>query len=313
MKRNAIHYCLHAMLVGLIAMSGGRATASERMSSAAVNAGATQYSGAYLLYEIYVPVGLAHRQTLRYTWANLNDPDPRNRDFEPLRILVRLLAADGGVIAQTEAAAVGAGEFQSCDFDRDQFSLPGEAGTGRLQARLEVTVTGQTLRSVSDLKQVILKTFADSIEVIDNSNGRTYVNLKSFQIISAGKDYLIGIGPGQTLRVSALNPLAPADDREHASQIFQVTAMAPDGRVIAQSDEITLAPGKFQFVDLRRANLPLADEADGRLQARVRVIWKNLQLTTEFPSSVELVDDSTGKTTVLVSQKPKEIVVVGSK
>jgi len=34
---------------------------------------------------------------------------------------------------------------------------------------------------------------------------------------------------------------------------------------------------------------------------------------TEFPTSVELVDDSTGKTSVLISQKPKEIVVVSSK
>ena len=45
MKRNAIHYFLPALLVGLIAMSGSRATAGEIMSSAAVNIGAAQYSG----------------------------------------------------------------------------------------------------------------------------------------------------------------------------------------------------------------------------------------------------------------------------
>ena len=273
-----------------------------------------QSSGAHVLYQdIFIPIGLGPRQKLRYTWANLNDPAPEKREFEPFRIRVRLLAADGSEIAQTEAAAVGAGQFQSFDFDRDEISLPGEAGTGRLQARLEVTVTGQTLSSDTVLKQVILKTFADALEVIDDSSGRTYVSPKSFQIISAGKDYLIGIGPDKTLRVSALNPLAPADGREPASQIFQVTAMAPDGRVIAQSDEITLAPGEFHSVDFRRADLPLAGEPGGRLQARVRVIWKKLQLMAEFPSSVELVDDSTGKTSVLISQKPKEIVVVGSK
>jgi hypothetical protein len=156
-----------------------------------INAGAPQPFGDLITFTATIStIGLAPGQKLRYTWANLNDPDPLKREFEPLRILVRLLAADGGVIAQTEAAAVGAEEFQSFDFDRDQISLPGDAGTGRLQARLEVTVTGQTLLSVTDLKQVILKTFAASVEVIDNSSGRTtsYVNPKSFQIISAGKD-----------------------------------------------------------------------------------------------------------------------------
>jgi hypothetical protein len=156
-----------------------------------INAGASQSFGEQITFTATIStIGLAPGQKLRYTWANLNDPDPLKREFEPLRILVRLLAADGGVIAQTETAAVDAEEFQFWDFDRDQISLPGEAGTGRLQSRLEVTVTGQTLRSVTDLKQVILKTFAASVEVIDNSSGRTtsYVNSKGFQIISAGKD-----------------------------------------------------------------------------------------------------------------------------
>ncbi|MBA3713631.1 MAG: hypothetical protein H0W76_14450 [Pyrinomonadaceae bacterium] len=68
--------------------------------------------------------GLARGQTLRYTWANLSDPDPQQREFEPLHIRVRLLAADGSVLAQQEAAAVGAGQFQSFDFHRDQINLP---------------------------------------------------------------------------------------------------------------------------------------------------------------------------------------------
>jgi hypothetical protein len=174
MKRSAIHYCLLVLLVRLIALSGSRATASETMSSTPVNAGATQYSGAHLLYQdIFIPVGLAPRQTLRYTWANLNDPDPEKRDFEPLNIRVRLLAADGSVIAQTEAAAVGAGHFQSFDFDRDRISLPGDAGTRRLQARLEVTVTGRTTRSDTVPEQVILETFAGALEIIDNFSGET--------------------------------------------------------------------------------------------------------------------------------------------
>jgi hypothetical protein len=114
--------------------------------------------------------GFAQGETLRYTWANLNDPDPQKRVFEPLRILVKLLNADGSVVAQDEAAAVGAGRFQVFDFD-----VPGERGIRRGQWILDVTVTGETRYPHVILKQRILETFADALGVIDNSSGRTTV------------------------------------------------------------------------------------------------------------------------------------------
>ena len=95
--------------------------------------------------------------------------------------------------------------------------------------------------------------------------------------------------------------------------MFAFIVLAADGRVIAQSDEVALDPGQFHSFDVRRADLPLSGEPGGRVQTRARVIWQKLGLRAEFPTIVELVDDITGKTTVLVSQKPKEIVVVGSK
>jgi hypothetical protein len=142
------------------------------------------------------------------------------------------------------------------------------------------------------------------------------LNPKAFQITSAGKDYLIGIVPGQTLRVSTLNtiePAAPGEDGRKFKPLFAVTLLLSDGRVIAQSDEITLDPGQFHSFDFKRADLPVTGEFGGRLQTRAKVIWNKLRLKTEFPSSVELVDEITGKTTVFISSKPKEIVVVGSK
>lgn len=310
-----------------------------RARPTASGASAAQDSHRDLYRNVWVNPGLTRGQTLRYTWVNLNDPDPQKRILEPLRIRVRLLAADGSVIAQTEAAAVGSGQFQSFDFNRDQISLPGEDTTGRLQTMLEATVTGQTNYGNIDLKQGIPETFDDAVEVIDNSGGRTTVSLrggvnevilndspgneslnpKSFQIISAGKDYLIGIVPGQTLQVSALNPLAPGADGRKFKMLFAATILLADGRVVAQSDEVALEPGEFHSFDFKAADLPLTSELGGRRQARLRVIWKKPQLMTEFPSIVELpslvelMDDSAGKTTVLISQKPKEIVVVGSK
>ena len=127
----------------------------------------------------------------------------------------------------------------------------------------------------------------------------------------------VGLAYGQSLIINVVNPLepaAPGEDGRKLKMLFAVTVLLADGRVAAQSDEIALDPGQFHSFAFKRADLPLArEERIGRLQVRARVIWKKLQLKTEFPSSVELVDDGTGKTTVLISQKPKEIVVVGSK
>lgn len=304
-----------------------------RGSSGAI---ATQDTHIDLYKNIWINPGLARGQTLRYTWTNLNDPNPRNRKLEPSRIRVKLLARDKSLIAQSEAAAVDVGQFQSFDFNRDEINLPGEDLTGRLQTILEATVIGQSKYNDIVLKRGILETFDDAVEIVDNAGGRTtvgsgggvngvilndspgteHLNPRGFQITSAGKDHSIGFVPGQTLRVSGLNPLeppAPGEDGERLNAQFAVTLLLSDGRVIAQSDEITVEPGQSHIFDFKRVDLPLAGESGGRLQVHAKVIWTKLRLTADFPSAVELVDDATGKTTVLSSQKPKEIVVVGSK
>ncbi|MBA3713635.1 MAG: hypothetical protein H0W76_14470 [Pyrinomonadaceae bacterium] len=136
------------------------------------------------LHMYWGAVGLARGQTLRYTWANLNDLDPQQREFEPLCIQVRLLAADGSVIAQAGAATVGAGQFQSFDFHRDQINLPGEPGTGRLQVRLEVSVElrRRNLVTTSSFDNF----FDDAAEVIDTLTGRTTVSFKPKEIVVVG-------------------------------------------------------------------------------------------------------------------------------
>src|SRR5215813_6891957 len=118
-----------------------------------------------------IKFGIAPGQTARYTWANLNDPDPWKREFEPSCIRIRLLAADGSMIEQDQAAAVGAGQFQFFDFNRDRINLLGEPGTGRLQGRLEVTVVG--IHRITDitLKRGVIGVFDDAVEIIDNSSG----------------------------------------------------------------------------------------------------------------------------------------------
>ncbi|MCI0390285.1 MAG: hypothetical protein MOB07_16165 [Acidobacteria bacterium] len=290
----------------------------------AINTGAAQgrdLDGLYL--GIWVTPGLARGQTVRYNWLYVLTRPTRNRNFEPLRVRVRLLGVAGSVIAQTEVAVVGSNQSITIDFNRDEIDLPGEDSTGRLQTILETTVMGQAKSGDVLLKQDILESFIDSVEIIDNSSGRTtvgYTNPKSFQIISAGKNSLIGFIPGQTLQVSALHPDAPGEDGRKFKMLFAVTVLLADGRVVAQRDEITLDPGEFHSFKLKRDDLPLAGEpGTGRVQVRAQVIWKKLHLKQEFPTLVELpvlveiVDDRTGKTTALISSKPKEIVVVGSK
>jgi hypothetical protein len=343
MKLNVIRYCPPALLIGSVArhnairllmacalLSISIVPSQVRAYPVAAVTGAPQATHIDLYKNIWINPGLARGQTLRYTWANQNNPDPAEREIEPLRIRVRLLSPDRSVIAQTEAPAVGVGEFQYFDFNRDEISLPGEVLTGRLQTLLEATVSGVKYRHLI-LKNGIVETFDDTIEVFDNfvggttvgygrgvnqivlddSPGTEHVNPDAFQIISAGKDAMVGLVTGQSLRVSARNPFDPSvGDGRKFKMLFAVSVLLADGRVIAESDEITLDPGEFHFFEFKRSDFPVSGETGGRVQARV--IYAKLRLQTEFPSSIEIVDGSTGKTTLLLPQKPKEIVVVGS-
>ena len=276
---------------------------SVRANPTAINTGTAQDTHVDLYKNIWI-TGLARGQTLLYTWANPNDPNTQQREFEPLRIQVKLLAADESVIAQTAAAAVGAGQFQSFDFNRDQINLPGEPGTGRLQVRLEVLLVGQLKYPNLVLKQGILDTFHDNLEVIDNNTGQTTFNPKSFQIISAGNDHLTGIIPGQTLRFTVFNPNQPDSRGGHREPLSaRLLVTQADGSYIAESGELSIPPGEFRFFDFNRSALPVPGETGtGRLQVRV-VLGGTFSLTFTGQTtsgtlwtSWELVDNATGKT-----------------
>lgn len=258
--------------------------------------------------DVYVwvnPVGLSHGQTLIYTWANLNDPDPRKREFEPLSLEVKLLGADGSVIAQDQAAAVAVGHSQSFAFDRDLISLPGEAGTGRLQVRLEVSVHIQRRNLVTTTSFDNL--FADAAEVIDNLSGQTTSVVPSLggnnDSISSGfgNDYLIGIVLGQTLSITLFKPNDP-DSTEPTNVVAKLYDAG--GRVIAQSGEVVIPAGQFRSIAFNRSSLNLPGEpGTGRLQVRMVVEGTfNLTFTgqtTSVPLSAswELVNNATGRTT----------------
>lgn len=115
-------------------------------------------------------------QSLRVTLANLSAANPREPGLEPISVLVQLCDAEGEVIAQTESALVEPDQFQSFDFDRDLIELRGESGTGRLQVLVKVSIRFRVANELQGtLNEKRLEDFPVSLEVIDNSTGRTRV------------------------------------------------------------------------------------------------------------------------------------------
>lgn len=276
-------------------------------------------------------VGLARGQALRYTWVELKPPALPGREFVLLGVQVRVLAANGVVIAQAEAPAMGAGRSQSFDFIRDQFSVPGEPGTGRLQVRLEVAVAYASADGTDaiDITQQILDAFDDSAEVIDTLTGRTAVsfNPKEFGFdkkpsstggavtdsvwIDLGGP--LGIAPEQTFRITVFNPLPPVpagEDGRKYKMLFAPLILDTDGQAIAHADEIALGPGQSHSFDFRRADLaPSGEPGTGRLQVRSEIRHRYYNgFVTRFSAghrslnvpTLELVDEGSGKTMLLV-------------
>jgi hypothetical protein len=282
------------------------------------------------------PVGLAPGQTLRYTWANLTTPDSREH-FEPIRIVVRLLADDATVLAQDAAEAVGAGRFQVFDFSRGAIGRTGDATTAALPVRVEATVVGHSKYNDVVLKRGVAD-FDDGVEIIDEATGATTVAFghgsnemslddtagkekavrDGFQIISAGKDGFVGIIPGQSLRITSANPIPGTEAGRRIKPLFAFTVYDLDGRPIVEGDAVALEPGQSHSFEVPYSALGVSA---GRVQVRVEARRYFNGFVSRFsaggralaPVALEIVDAASGRTTVHLSQKPKEIVVVGSK
>ena len=275
------------------------------------------------------PDTLASGQTMRYTWGNLNDPDPANRVFEPTDIQVTLYSGDGGVLAQKNAPPVEPGKFQWFDFHRNDLS---PVGAEPLQIRLEIVVTGTVLRSSRTLYDQILATFDDHAEILDDLSGQTQLSMKPKEIVVVGsridprdqdalcadrpvgetqtlyQDMVVptGLASRQTLRLSIALPNIPLPRGEDYSMTVFPYLLDAEGSVIARRDLVTLRPGGFSSFDFPRAELPPGESGTDRLQLRA-VLEREFSSESaaavfqgQIPGSLEVVGENTSEIHLLI-------------
>jgi hypothetical protein len=113
-----------------------------------------------------------------------------------------------------------------------------------------------------------------------------------------GNDIMMGIVPGQTLRVTLFNPPSSESGAQSEPVGGHVKVFDGSGNLIAQSPEQVIPPGKFRSFDFNRDALPIAGEP-GTNRAHVRIKpFYNFRSERLSPviASFEIVDNRTGKT-----------------
>jgi hypothetical protein len=248
-------------------------------------------------YTVMFPsVGFAPGQNLRLTLFNPNGA--------PVRVQAQIYydnGFQGGVYVASGWVTNNRDEFHSFDFRRSDIPLAGEAGTGRVQLQPSVRLTfSEAINSVVASMEII--------EVRDGTSNTVFVG----EIIPSqgggsgndtlnsgfGNDIIMGIVPGQTLRVTLFNPPSSESGTQSEPVGGHVKVFDGSGNLIAQSPEQVIPPGKFRSFDFNRNALPLAGEP-GTNRAHVRIKpFYNFRSERLSPvlASFEIVDGSTGRT-----------------
>ena len=107
-----------------------------------------------------------------------------------------------------------------------------------------------------------------------------------------------GIAPLQTARIGVVNfVFADGSVRRNDPIIVRFQLLDTEGEVVAQSDAISVAPGKTRFWDAPYDQIGGVREPTGRLQLRGRVLVTTSSFGLERPrATLEIFDSSTGAT-----------------
>jgi prepilin-type processing-associated H-X9-DG protein len=105
----------------------------------------------------------------------------------------------------------------------------------------------------------------------------------------------VGLAAGQTAHVNVVNfVFADGSVRSRDPIIARIQILDTEGEVIAESDEIRVAPNQTRFWDVPREQLP-SSEPTGRIQVRVRILVTTLSPDVNPPlASLEIFDSATG-------------------
>jgi prepilin-type processing-associated H-X9-DG protein len=120
------------------------------------------------------------------------------------------------------------------------------------------------------------------------------------------ESYSWGIAPGQIARISVVNfAFGDGSVRSNDPLVVRIQLLDTEGEVIAQSDEITAAPGQTRFWDAPRELLPASGDSTGRLQVRARILVTTDSFDlgrSRLAPTVELIDPSTGRSVLFAVQ-----------
>jgi len=267
---------------------------------------------------MFPSVGLAPGQTLRLTLFN-----PAG---EPVRVQAQLHHPGGIVVGLADGSvkSVSPGGFESFNFNRSEIPFSGEDRTGRIQLRASFIIKmAQPAKAIDGLAVSM-----ETIEISDGTSNTFFFNEvvptapgRGGTGVLTGKDgreaatqaifmhgVLMGIVPGQTLRVTIFNP--PSFESGKGSPSKQpfanghVKVFDGSGNPIKQSDDVVIQPGEFRSFDFDRDALGSGEPGTNRKQVRAQPFFEfSSERLSHLLASFEIVNNSTGKTEVLSGQQ----------